>query len=85
MIRPLVRPLSAGQAIAQPLDVEALARRPGTTVTKRMQNGVEITELSRAGVVIFIDPNGGMSMDRTRPTMAVTRSGGSIGTGAAMG
>lgn len=56
--------LGAGPAIAQPLDIDALAKQPGTTVTTRTENGVAVTELRRAGVVIIVDPKGELTMDR---------------------
>lgn len=52
-------------AVAQPLDIDALARQPGTTVTKRTENSIEVTELSRSGVEITIRPDGEMTFDRT--------------------
>jgi hypothetical protein len=61
--------LTGFTASAQPLDVEALSRQPGTTVTTRTENGRTATELSRAGVVITISPDGMMSMDTKGPAV----------------
>ncbi len=57
--------LWATAATAQSLDVEALARQPGTTVTKKEDKSGDVTELSRAGVTITITSGGWTSMDRS--------------------
>ncbi len=57
--------LSAGAAIAQPLDLEAIARQPDTQVTRRQQDGAEVVEIRRAGVTITIDKDGERSVDRS--------------------
>ena len=72
MLQPMLRCVAlllgllwTASAVAQPLDVDALARQPGTTVTHRTENGVAVTELSRAGVVIEIRPDGELTLDKT--------------------
>jgi hypothetical protein len=42
-----------------------LAKQPGTTVTKRLQNGAEVTELRRAGVTITLSPGDEVSTDES--------------------
>lgn len=44
----------AGAAAAQPLDLEAIARQPGTEVVKRIENGAEVVEIRRGGVTVEI-------------------------------
>jgi hypothetical protein len=61
----LVLLLAGPTVAAQPLDVDALAKQPGTTVTKRTVKGAEVTELRRAGVTITIGPDGETSTDQS--------------------
>ena len=67
MLRFLVLLLSflwAAGASAQTLDVDALARQPGVTVTKKKsEKGGEITVLTRAGVRIEVSSGGWTSWD----------------------
>jgi hypothetical protein len=55
--------LLAKAAAAQPLDLDAIAKQPGTQVTKRMQNGQEVVEIRRGTVTVTIDRDGDTSVD----------------------
>jgi hypothetical protein len=50
-------------ALAQQLDLEEEARRPGFTVTKKIVNGEEIVEIRKATVVIEMSSKGTLGMD----------------------
>lgn len=50
-------------ATAQPLDLDAIARHPGTQVTKRSVNGVDIVEIKRGGVTVTIEGDSELSID----------------------
>lgn len=53
--------LVAGAAHAQPLDLDAIARQPGTEV---IRNGDKV-EIKRAGVTVTIDKDGESSLDHS--------------------
>lgn len=55
--------LLANAAAAQPLDLDAIAKQSGTQVTKRMENGQEVVEISRGTVTVTIDRDGETSVD----------------------
>jgi hypothetical protein len=44
--------LAAASAVAQPLDLEVIARQPDTEVIRRTENGSEVVEIRRGGVTI---------------------------------
>jgi len=63
---PLIVMTAAAAAVAQPLDVEAIARQPGTEVTReRAKDGAEIVTIKRGGVEITIEGDKEMSIDRS--------------------
>lgn len=55
--------LLASAAAAQPLDLDAIAKQPGTQVTKRTENGWEVVEIRRSTVTVTIDRDGETSID----------------------
>ncbi len=50
------------QQIGQ-LDLESLAKRPGFTVTRKVENGKEVVEIRKASVVITMDRDGSIGTD----------------------
>jgi uncharacterized protein YodC (DUF2158 family) len=44
----------ARSALAQPFDLEAIAKQPGTEVSKRTENGGEVVEIRRGGVTVTV-------------------------------
>ena len=60
----LVVVVSGMSALAQQLDYDKIAKRPGFTVTKKMVNGHEAVQIRKATVTIDIDENGAVGVDR---------------------
>jgi hypothetical protein len=46
--------LLSWSAVAQPIDIDAIAKQPGTEIIKRSDNGSEIIEIRRGGVVATV-------------------------------
>ena len=55
--------LVASAAHGQPLDLDAIAKQPGTQVNKRMEKGVEVIEIKRGGVTVTIEGDKELSID----------------------
>lgn len=55
--------LVASAAHGQPLDLDAIAKQPGTQVNKRMEKGVEVVEIKRGGVTVTIEGDKELSVD----------------------
>jgi len=59
-----------GAAIAQPLDLDVIARQPGTEVIKgRAKDGTEIVTIKRAGVEVIIQGDKEISIDGSGPAV----------------
>ena len=58
-------------ALAQEIDVDALAKRPGFLVTKKVINGKEVVEIRKATVTINIDKDGMMGVDQDTAVLCV--------------
>jgi hypothetical protein len=58
--------VTAGEtaALAQQLDYDEIAKRPGFTVTKKMVNGHEVVQIRKATVTIDIDKDGALGVDQ---------------------
>jgi hypothetical protein len=60
----------ATSATAQPLDLDAIARQPGTEVIKgRAKDGTKIVTIKRAGVEVIIQGDEEISIDRSGPAV----------------
>ncbi len=69
MYRPMLTFLlviAAAAAAAQPLDLEAIARQPGTEIVKRTENGAEVVEIRRGGVTVVIRDGQQVGTDTSR-------------------
>ena len=55
--------LVASAAHSQPLDLDAIAKQPGTQVTKRVEKGAEVVEIKRGGVTVTIEGDKELSVD----------------------
>lgn len=53
--------LVASTAHGQPLDLDAIARQPGTEIIRQGDK----VEIRRSGVTVFVDKNGELSVDRS--------------------
>ena len=51
-------------ALAQQLDYDEIAKRPGFTVTKKMVNGHEVVQIRKATVTIDVDKDGALGVDQ---------------------
>ena len=51
-------------ALAQQLDYDEIAKRPGFTVTKKMVNGDEVVQIRKATVTIDIGKDGALGVDQ---------------------
>lgn len=65
--------LAASTAHGQPLDLDAIARQPGTEVISgRATDGTEIVTIKRAGVEVILQGDREISIDRARPAVLCT-------------
>src|ERR1700761_7722341 len=56
-------------AVAQQLDYNEIAKRPGFTVTRETVNGEEVVTIRKSTVTIHIDKKGAMGVDQDTAVM----------------